>query len=414
MPVFLLLFLLAAATVKDDAKDGPARLRSGCSSDAAALTTLPAGAPVTIRYSISGESQPCYKVSVDVAGKTLEGYLPASAIGGLEDFTQSRRQAVWLDAATVVESIRSSAAMPSLRGGTLQGVDAVAQQAVSLIDASRPQKALELLQPQLKNRRDPTLLAIAGVAAWRADDSKQALEYWRASLEIAPIPEVEKLYRQVEREAKSDQSNDRLYGMRVLLRYESSIIPADTARQMTAVLDQQFARISSELGCSAEERVIAIVQSKEAYRKSTDTAEWNGGQFDGKIRVPMFDPRVVDSTLLRSLAHETTHACLTMLGHWPAWLQEGVAQKLSGDTLNTAQQRKLADLARQGKLPRLSNLKQDWSRMDAQHAAEAYALSLAAVELLWNDSGAAGVRNLLRNPDRLPQATAELDRRLGL
>ena len=413
MPVFLVLLLLAA-TVKEDAKDGPVRLRSGCSSDASALTTLPAGAPVTIRYSISGESQPCYKISVEVAGKTLEGYLPASAIGGLEDFNQARRQAVWLDAATVVESIRSSAALPSLRGGSLQDADGVAQQAVNLIDASRPQKALELLQPQLKTHRDPTLLAIAGVAAWRADDSKQALEYWRASLEIAPIPEVEKLYRQVERETKGDQSNDRLYGMRVLLRYESSTIPADTARQMTAVLDQQFARISSELGCSAEERVIAIVQSKDAYRKSTDTAEWNGGQFDGKIRVPIFDPRIVDSTLLRSLAHETTHACLTMLGHWPAWLQEGVAQKLSGDTLNAAQQKKLADLARQGKLPRLSNLKQDWSRMDAQHAAEAYALSLAAVELLWSDSGAAGVRNLLRNPDRLPQATAELDRRLGL
>jgi len=413
MPVFLVLLLLGA-TVKEDAKDGPVRLRSGCSSDASALTTLPAGAPVTIRYSISGESQPCYKISVEVAGKTLEGYLPASAIGGLEDFNQARRQAVWLDAATVVESIRSSAALPSLRGGSLQDADGVAQEAVNLIDASQPQKALELLQPQLKTHRDPTLLAIAGVAAWRADDSKQALEYWRASLEIAPIPEVEKLYRQVERETKGDQSNDRLYGMRVLLRYESSTIPADTARQMTAVLDQQFARISSELGCSAEERVIAIVQSKDAYRKSTDTAEWNGGQFDGKIRVPIFDPRIVDSTLLRSLAHETTHACLTMLGHWPAWLQEGVAQKLSGDTLNAVQQKKLAELARQGKLPRLSNLKQDWSRMDAQHAAEAYALSLAAVELLWSDSGAAGVRNLLRNPDRLPQATAELDRRLGL
>lgn len=414
MPIFLLLLLLAAATVKEDVKEGPPRLRSGCSSDASAVSALPVGTPVTIRYSISGESQPCYKVSVELAGKTLEGYLPASTIGGLEDFDQARRQAVWLDAATVVESIRSSAALPSLRGGNLQGADPVAQQAVTLIDASRPQKALELLQPQLRTRRDPTLLAIAGVAAWRADDSKQALEYLRASLDIAPIPEVEKLYRQVERETKGDQSNDRLYGMRVLLRYESSAIPVETARQMTAVLDQEFARISNELGCSAEERVIAIVQSKEAYRKSTDTAEWNGGQFDGKIRVPMFDPRVVDSTLLRSLAHETAHACLTMLGHWPAWLQEGVAQKLSGDTLNPAQQKKLADLARQGKLPRLSNLKQDWSRMDAQHAAEAYALSLAAVELLWNDSGAATVRNLLRNPDRLPQATAELDRRLGL
>ena len=88
---------------------------------------------------------------------------------------------------------------------------------------------------------------------------------------------MEKLYRQVERESKNDQSNDRLYGLRVLLRYESSVVPTETARQMTAVLDQEFIRISQTLGCSAEERVIAIVQSRDAYRKSTDSAEWSGG-----------------------------------------------------------------------------------------------------------------------------------------
>jgi hypothetical protein len=352
-------------------------------------------------------------VSVEVDGKTLEGSLPASAIAGIEDFDQARRKAVWLDTATVVNTIRESAALPSLRAKA-GGASGVAQKAADLISASRPQKALELLEPELKAHRDPGLLALAGLAAWRSDDSRQALEYWRASLDMAPSPEVEQLYRQVEREAKGDQSNDRLYGMRVLLRYESSAVPVETARQMTAVLDQEFIRISQTLGCTAEERVIAIVQSRDAYRKSTDSAEWSGGQFDGKIRVPVFNPKVLEPSMLRSLAHETTHACLTMLGHWPAWLQEGVAQKLSGDSLNAAQMKKVADLVRQGKVPRLSNLQQAWSRLDAEHAAEAYAVSLAAVELFWQESGEDGVRNLLRNPERLPQVTADLDRKLGL
>ena len=52
--------------------------------------------------------------------------------------------------------------------------------------------------------------------------------------------------------------------------------------------------------------------------------------------------------------------------------------------------------------------------MDAAQAAAAYALSLAAVELLWNEGGRESVGNLLRNPDRLPQVTADLDRKLGL
>jgi hypothetical protein len=406
MPALLLVFLLSASI-----KDGPTPLRSGCSPDARVLASLPSGAPVTVRYSISGETEPCYKVSVEIEGKTLEGSLPASAITSLEDFDQARRQAVWMDTATVVNTIRESAALPSLRGTARTGV---AQQAADLISSSRPQKALELLEPELKTHRDPGLLALAGVAAWRSDDSRQALEYWRASLDIAPSPEVEKLYRQVEREAKGDQSNERLYGLRVMLRYESSVVPTETARQMTGVLDQEFIRISQTLGCSAEERVIAIVQSREAYRKSTDAVEWSGGQFDGKIRVPVFDPKVMVPSMLQTLAHETAHACLTMLGYWPAWLHEGIAQKLSGESLTPAQMKKIAGLVQQGKLPRLSNLRQDWSRLDATHAAEAYALSLAAVELLWKDSGDDGVRNLLRNPERLPQVTAELDRRLGL
>jgi hypothetical protein len=323
---------------------------------------------------------------------------------------------VWMDTPLIVNAIRSSAALPSLRAsaGVTGATAAVAQKAADLISSSRPQKALELLEPELRTHRDPGLLALAGIAAWRSDDSRQALEYLRASLDIKPTPEVENLYRQVEREARGDQSTDRLYGLRVLLRYESSVVPTETARQMTTVLDQEFIRISQQLGCSAEERVIAIVQSRDAYRKSTDAAEWSAGQFDGKIRVPVFDPKVLDRSMLRSLAHETTHACLTMLGKWPAWLQEGIAQKLSGDSLNAAQMKKITGMVQQGKLPRLSNLRQDWSRLDSDHAAAAYALSLAAVELLWQDSGDDGVRNLLRNPDRLPQVTADLDRKLGL
>jgi hypothetical protein len=408
MPALLLILLMAASI-----KDGPTPLRSGCSPDARVLASLPSGTPVTIRYSIAGESEPCYKVSVQADGKTVEGSLPARALDGIEDFDQARRQAVWMDTPLIVNTIRASAALPSLRA-TTGSTSVVAQKAADLITSSRPQSALELLRPVLKAHRDPGLLALAGIAAWRSDDSPVALEFWRASLDIAPSPEVEKLYRQVERESKNDQSKERLYGLRVTLRYDSAVVPTETARQMTTVLDQAFIRISQQLGCNAEERVIAIVQSKDAYRKTTESAEWSGGQFDGKIRVPVFDPKVLDPTMLRSLAHETAHACLTMLGTWPAWLHEGMAQKLSGDSLSPAQLKKITGLVQQGKIPRLSNLKQDWSRLDAEHAAAAYALSLAAVELLWQESGENGVRNLLRNPDRLPQVTAELDHKLGL
>ena len=35
---------------------------------------------------------------------------------------------------------------------------------------------------------------LAGIASWKNDDSRKALEYWRASLNKSPNPDLERLY----------------------------------------------------------------------------------------------------------------------------------------------------------------------------------------------------------------------------
>jgi len=395
----LFTLLLLAVSVKHD----HTALRSACSTDSESLATLPSGATVEIRYAVNGESEPCYKVAFESGGKTIEGYLPGSSLDRLEDFSKGVREAAWLETKQVATRVAAKG------GGT-----GLAGEAARLIEMSQPGKALELLEPAVRARKDPGLMALAGVAAWRSDDSRRALDYWRSSLELQPDPEIERLYRKVEKETRSDQSTDKIVGMRVLVRYDPAVVPAVMAREMAAALDDEFIRISTQLGCGAEERIVAIIQSREAYRKTTDAAEWSGGQFDGRIRVPVLSGQGLDATMRRTLAHETTHACLAMIGNWPAWLHEGLAQKLSGDTLKPALRQKLAQMAHEGKLPRLENLHQDWSRLDAEHAAIAYAMSLAAVEMFFESYREYGIANLLRNPARLGEITADLDKRLGL
>jgi len=405
MTALLSLFLMLTAV-----KQPGTPLRDGCSADADVVATLNAGIPVHIRYSLAGETVPCYKVTVDIEGKTLDGYMPASAIAGLDEFEKGLRDASWPDPEKVLSSIKSAAQqMPSLGGATLAN-----SQAAALIESSQPAKALEMLENELRQKTDPTTLALAGVAAWRSDDPQRALVYWKNSLDIQPNPDLERLYRRVEKETTGDLSTAKLYGLRVLLRYDATFVPVETARQMVSALDGELLRISDTLGCSAEERLIAIVQSREAYHKSTDSAEWNGGQFDGRIRVPVAGGQGMGAPLLRIFAHETTHACLSMMGHWPAWFQEGLAQKLSGDTLTPALRSQLEKMAKEGKLPRLENLHQDWSRLDTAHAVAAYALSLAAMEMFYESYAAYGIRNLVNNPNKLAQITADLDKRLGL
>jgi hypothetical protein len=282
-----------------------------------------------------------------------------------------------------------------------------------LIEASQPVKALEILEAELKKRKDPGLLTLAGVAAWRSDEVPKALEYWRQSLDLQPNAELEAMYKRVEREKNGDKSGERLMGMRVQLRYEGVSIPADTARQMLSTLDEEFGRIANELGCTSTERVAAVAQSLEAYRQTTGAAEWSGGQFDGKIRVPVFDRRGIDANLRRTLAHELAHACMYMLGRWPMWIQEGVAQKVSGEVMDPAIRARLKELAGQGKLPKLSQLEQDWGRMNTDQAMLAYGLSLMAVEVFVRDYSALGLRNLFLNGERLASITADLDQRLS-
>jgi hypothetical protein len=402
----LLSLLLAITAVKQPSTP----LREGCSPDDTTIATLDAGAPVTIRYALAGEAVPCYKVTVESESKILNGFLPASSIAGLDEFEKGLRDASWPDPGKVLGSIKAAAEkMPSLSGVTLAN-----SQAAALIESSQPSKALELLENELRQKNDPTTLALAGVAAWRSDDAQRALVYWKNSLEMQPNPDLERLYHRVEKETTGDQSTAKLFGLRVLLRYDATFVPVETARQMVSALDTELLRISGVLGCTTEERLVAIVQSREAYHKTTDAAEWNGGQYDGRIRVPVIGGQGVDAPLLRIFAHETTHACLSSMGQWPAWFQEGLAQKLSGDALTPALRAKLEKMAKDGKLPRLENLHQDWSRLDTDHAVAAYALSLDAVEMFYQNYAAYGVRNLVNNPNRLAQITADLDKRLGL
>lgn len=399
----LLSLLLAISAVKQSATP----LRDACGDSGDVIATLEAGAPVQIKFALAGESVPCYKVTVQAEGKTLDGYLPASAISGLEDFEQGLRDASWPEAQQVIRAA-AAAALP-----TMAGANPATSQAAQLIESSQPAKALVLLENELRKKSDPNVLALAGVAAWKSDDAPRALIYWKNALAIQPNPDLERLYRRVEKENSGDQSTAKLYGIRVLLRYDPNLVPAETARQMLAALDEQFARVSAELGCAGAERLVAIVQSREAYHKSTDAAEWSGGQYDGRIRVPVAGPSM-DAELLRIFAHESTHACLSLTGRWPAWLQEGLAQKLSGDVLSAAARAKLEKMAREGKLPKLENLHQDWSRLDTEHAVAAYSLSLAAVEAFYENHAGFGIRNLLKNPEQLPSITAGLDKALGL
>jgi hypothetical protein len=403
------LFFVAAMAVRTDQTP----LRSGCDSEDSVVASLPGGTPVEVRFRLSDGSD-CFKVSATIQGQDVVGYVPASALTGLERYEQERSSAASVEITRALDPVATET-----KKAVLQTGDPALDRAQQLLESNQPAQALEQAQIAIhRHPRDPNVLVLAGLAAYRADQLRSALDYWKQALDIAPNDRLQSVYERVKREADADQSGNKLLGLHVALRYEGAALPADTARAILAVLDSDYARIAAQLGCVSDERIPAIVQSRENYLRSTGAAEWSGGEYDGRIHIAWTDGPQVGPQMQRALAHELVHACLTSIpsgsAPWPAWLQEGLAQKLSGDTLPAGIRDQLRQLAQTHAIPKLESLHQDWSRMSTQNALAAYSLALLAADALFDNYASYGIRNVLNNPTTLPRITADLDAKLGL
>lgn len=402
------LFFVAALAVRTDQTP----LRSGCDSDDSVVASLPAGTSVEVRFRLSDGSD-CFKVAATIDGRDVLGYVPASALTGLERYEQERSSAASVDTLRALNPV-----VTETKKAVSQTGDPTLDRAQQLLEANQPAQALEQVQIALRRHpSDPNVLVLAGLAAYRADQLRTAMDYWKQSMDLAPNNALAAIYERVKHEAESDHSADKLYGVHVALRYEGEALPADTARAILATLDGDYTNIAAQLGCTSDERTVAIVQSREAYLRSTGAAEWSGGQYDGRIHVAWTDGAQIGPQMQRALAHELVHACLTSIPSgptpWPAWLQEGLAQKLSGDSLPAGVRAQLRQLAEAHAIPKLENLQQNWSRMSTENARAAYSLALAAADALYDNYASYGIRNVLNNPATLPRITTDLDVKLG-
>jgi hypothetical protein len=403
------LFFLAAFSAKRD----QTALRSGCDATAQVIASLPGGTPVEIRFRLSDGSD-CFKVAALLDGKLVMGYVPASGLAGLDQFEKGRTSAASADTIRDLRPMEAASQKLIVRSGDLS-----LERASQLLAANQPAQALELLEPAVKrHHNDPNVLLLTGLAAYRSDQLRAALDYWRQSLDLAPNDTLSRVYERVRREAEADNSGEKLLGMHIALRYEGEALPSDTARAILSTLDEDYSHIAAQLGCSSDERIVAIVQSRDAYLRGTGAAEWSGGEYDGRIHIAWTEGKQVGPQMRRALAHELVHACLTSIpsggAPWPAWLQEGLAQKLSGDQLSAASRDQLRQLAAAHQIPRLEDLHQDWSQLSVDNARLAYNLALSAADALYDNYSSSGIRNVVNNPQNLPQITADLDRKLGL
>src|SRR5271166_3490463 len=210
------LFFFAAMAVRSDQTP----LRSGCDAEDDVVASLPAGTPVELRFRLS-DGTDCFKVAATVDGKDVLGYVPASALTGLAKLEEDRSASASVDISPGVSNAltQQQTAATNHYNMVHTGDPAIAR-AAQLLNASQPAQALEQLQAAIQRHpKDPNILLLAGLAAYRSDQLRDAIDYWKQSLDLAPNETLAAIYENARREAAADRSGEKLYGAHIALRY---------------------------------------------------------------------------------------------------------------------------------------------------------------------------------------------------
>jgi hypothetical protein len=255
---------------------------------------------------------------------------------------------------------------------------------------------------------EPALTAaslLLGNVLYKSGDIDGAIATYEQAL--AHAPDHPRLTRQLDAWRKEAALHDRFgrkLGDHFTVLFEG---PAEAALADRAVevLESAYWRIGTALYTYPTDVITVVLYTREQFRDITQSPEWAGGAFDGRIRVPVRGALENRAEFERVLSHEFTHARVQSLAPRgvPFWLHEGLAGVFEGSDMAARQQQLRGAPTR---LP-LTRLERSFDSLSGADASLAYAESAVAVRELLDEAGAPAVVNLLEDLGRgaaLPDA----------
>jgi tetratricopeptide (TPR) repeat protein len=189
--------------------------------------------------------------------------------------------------------------------------------------------------------------------------------------------------------------SDRRYErFRVMFEGRANETLASTASR---TLSSAFYRIGSTLGEYPPNTVVAVLYTERQFRDVTHAPVWSGGQYDGRIRIPVAGAEQDEQRFEQVLVHELSHAVVAGIAPRgvPHWLNEGLAQYFDGTSADEARRRMKA----LGRSIPLKMLEGGFGGMNSATARVAYDESLLAVGVMADRPGFGWIRLLHRLGD---------------
>lgn len=246
---------------------------------------------------------------------------------------------------------------------------------------------------------DPYTLVALGKVYRQQGDREAAVEMFdRARDSGAAGPGFQQTLTRLERELDAEWDFSEMRSPHFQIAFAGGARESNAAAQAVAQgLEDAYFHDGRKLDLYPDERVPVVLYPSEDFHDITQTPNWTGGVYDGRIKLPSRGVEEGDNAVLeRTLRHEYGHVLVTQLSrsHVPVWLNEGVAiwceEDRDGEREDWAQQ----TLSNQVLFP-LRDLEGSFTRLPADRVHVAYAQSYLAVRALVSHSGGRSLRDLL-------------------
>lgn len=240
------------------------------------------------------------------------------------------------------------------------------------------------------------VLYYLGLVQFETDHRSQALELWEQALKLSPgRKEIVELLAKSRRENDVESNMDRGHSSRFDLTYDPGVDAAFT-RAILDVLESAASLVGAELGLFPEARIPVGIYKRADYKVVTDSPDWSGGFYDGKIRLPFGALSEITPAMRGVLYHEYAHVVVFELtrGNCPLWLNEGIAE-MFGRMQHNRPLPEFGRAARAGTLIDFRRLEANFSELSPSAAALAYQQSYALVNYMVTTYGWHRVRQIL-------------------
>ncbi|MDD5216815.1 MAG: peptidase MA family metallohydrolase [Candidatus Omnitrophica bacterium] len=189
----------------------------------------------------------------------------------------------------------------------------------------------ELAKKSLKesmryDKRNPLAYELLGEIEYLKNRLKGAKRYYRQAYLIHPTKSVKEKIEKINKEVPLDVRFSTMSTKNFILKYQGEK-KLGNAQGILDLLEQNYEMQTKDFGYHFKQPVIVLLYDTDEFQKITKSPFWVSGIYDGKIRLPVYEPAFGDAALNGIIAHEMAHVFVSVMSQnkAPSWIHEGLA-----------------------------------------------------------------------------------------